>query len=91
MRTLVDYFTLFVLLFIGTIFAKVISDILAMRRHYNALSTLDEYREDYPKCQTPRGIRCCECKSSSIWQRKLKQAGKAIFECRHCGTELYRR
>ena len=86
-----EYIPVIVLLFIGVIAAKNISDYLALQRHYNALPTLDEYREEFPDCQTPRGIRCCECNSSSIWQRKLNRAGRAIFECRHCGTDLYRR
>jgi len=87
----VDYIPLLLVLFFVMVFGKAISDYLALQRHYNALPTLDEYREEFPECQTPRGIRCCECNSSSIWQRKLNQSGRAIFECRHCGTDLYRR
>ena len=86
-----DYLPFLVVLFFITVFGKLISDYLAQQRRYNALPTLDEYRDEFPECQTTRGIRCCECASSSIWQRKLNQSGRAIFECRHCGTELYRR
>nr|WP_163503598.1 hypothetical protein [Halomonas socia] len=58
---------------------------------WRELPTLEEYREKNPDCQTTRGVRCFECKSGAIWQHRLNHRGKAMFECRHCGTYLYKR
>jgi len=56
---------------------------------HRSLPTLREYFEEFPECETGRGVRCCECGSGSIWQHKTVWG--PIFECRHCGEQLYRR
>lgn len=56
---------------------------------HRSLPTLRDYFDEFPECETGRGVRCCECGSASIWQHKTVWG--PIFECRHCGELLYRR
>jgi hypothetical protein len=68
-----------------------IGKFLFNKRKWDAIPSLEEYKEMNPHCVKKKGIRCVECGSKSIYSEYFGEDDRRlIFICNHCGKRLYK-